>query len=116
MDFNNSQIKLENSSQRLADNLETLEQLIFDRLSDNQYKNYSALIIEQNTTLESQNKNISKLNEEINKLSKEIEFLQQRNKILTQKIIHFRNQSSNIVEVIENDIIKIEEILKNHEC
>ena len=71
--------------------------------------------LELNLALEKQNQEINHLQQTLNNLEKEAEFLREKNKILTQKILHFRNQANNILESANSEIIKIEEILQNYD-
>ncbi|MFM7620956.1 MAG: hypothetical protein ACKO47_05055 [Alphaproteobacteria bacterium] len=116
--------KFENSRKKLASTLKNLEEVIRDKIRQNNLEDKildessspkSTNDIDKNLHIENQNKEIFRMTQMLNDLEKEAEFLREKNKILTQKILHFRNQASNIVDAVQNDIIKIEEILKNHD-
>ncbi|MFM2200393.1 MAG: hypothetical protein RL769_448 [Pseudomonadota bacterium] len=116
--------KFENSRKKLANTLKKLEEIIKDKIQQSAIENKMLdessstkpiANLDQNLAIENQNKEISRLTQMLNDLEKEAEFLREKNKILTQKILHFRNQASNIVDAVQNDIIKIEDILKNHD-
>jgi len=116
--------KFENSRKKLASTLKNLEEVIRDKIQQNNLEDKmldeslsskSTNDIDKNLHIENQNKEIFRMTQMLNDLEKEAEFLREKNKILTQKILHFRNQASNIVDAVQNDIIKIEEILKNHD-
>ena len=116
--------KFENSRKKLANTLKKLEEIIKDKIQQSAIENKMLdessstkpiANLDQNLAIENQNKEITRLTQMLNDLEKETEFLREKNKILTQKILHFRNQASNIVDAVQNDIIKIEDILKNHD-
>lgn len=116
--------KFENSSKKLTNTLKNLEEIIKDKIHQSTIENKMLdescstkplENIDQNLIIENQNKENTRLTQMLNDLEKEAEFLREKNKILTQKILHFRNQASNIVDAVQNDIIKIEDILKNHD-
>ena len=116
--------KFENSRKKLSNTLKNLEEIIKDKIQQSAIENKMLdessstkpiANLDQNLAIENQNKEISRLTQMLNDLEKEAEFLREKNKILTQKILHFRNQASNIVDAVQNDIIKIEDILKNHD-
>lgn len=116
--------KFENSRKKLANTLKNLEEIIKDKIQqsavEDKMLNESSSSkpianLDQKLTIENQNKEITRLTQMLNDFEKEAEFLREKNKILTQKILHFRNQASNIVDAVQNDIIKIEDILKNHD-
>lgn len=116
--------KFENSHKKLANTLKNLEEIIKDKIQQSGIKNKildesdkttPLQNFDQNLIIENQNKEITRFTQILNDLEKEAEFLREKNKILTQKILHFRNQAINIVDAVQNDIIKIEDILKNHD-
>ncbi|GDX35659.1 hypothetical protein LBMAG18_01700 [Alphaproteobacteria bacterium] len=116
--------KFENSRKKLANTLKNLEEIIKDKIQQSavedkmlneSFSSKPIANIDQKLTIENQNKEITRLTQMLNDFEKEAEFLREKNKILTQKILHFRNQASNIVDAVQNDIIKIEDILKNHD-
>ena len=116
--------KFENSRKKLSNTLKNLEEIIKDKIQQSAIENKMLdessstkpiANLDQKLTIENQNKEITRLTQMLNDLEKETEFLREKNKILTQKILHFRNQASNIVDAVQNDIIKIEDILKNHD-
>ena len=121
---NNSQQKFDISRKKLANTLKNLEEIIKEKIHESAIKtrmldessNSSSMRnLEQNLALEKQNQEINHLQQTLGNLEKEAEFLREKNKILTQKILHFRNQAGNIFESVSNEISKIEEILKNHD-
>jgi len=121
---NNSQQKFDISRKKLANTLKNLEEIIKEKIHESAIKtrmldessNTSSMrSLEQNLALEKQNQEINHLQQNLSNLEKEAEFLREKNKILTQKILHFRNQAVNIFESVSNEISKIEEILKNHD-
>jgi len=121
---NNSQQKFDISRKKLANTLKNLEEIIKEKIHESAIKtrmldessNTSSMrSLEQNLALEKQNQEINHLQQTLGNLEKEAEFLREKNKILTQKILHFRNQAGNIFESVSNEISKIEEILKNHD-
>ncbi len=124
MDNNNSQQKFNNSRKKLSTTLKNLEEIIKEkihesaidsRMLDESSTPSSMRSLEQNLALEKQSNEINHLQQTLSNLDKEAEFLREKNKILTQKILHFRNQAHNILESANNEITKIEEILKNHD-
>jgi hypothetical protein len=121
---NNSQQKFDNSRKKLANSLKNLEEIIKEKIHESAIKtrmldesstSSSMRSLEQNLALEKQNQEINHLQQNLSNLEKEAEFLREKNKILTQKILHFRNQAGNIIGTVSNEICKIEEILKNHD-
>ena len=121
---NNSQHKFDISRKKLANSLKNLEEIIKEKIHESAIKTRmldesstasSMRSLEQNLALEKQNQEINHLQQNLSNLEKEAEFLREKNKILTQKILHFRNQAVNIFESVSNEICKIEEILKNHD-
>jgi hypothetical protein len=124
MENNNSQQKFANSRKKLATNLKNLEEIIKEKIHESaintrmldESSTFSSMkSLEQNLALEKQNQEINHLQQTLNNLEKEAEFLREKNKILTQKILHFRNQANNILESANSEIIKIEEILQNYD-
>ena len=120
----NSQQKFDNSRKKLATSLKNLEEIIKEKIHESAIKTRmldesstasSMRTLEQNLALEKQNQEINHLQQNLSNLEKEVEFLREKNKILTQKILHFRNQAGNIIGTVSNEICKIEEILKNHD-
>lgn len=118
---NNAQQKFENSRRQLTKSLKNLEEIIKEkihesaiatRMLDESSTPNSMKSVEQNIALENQNKEINNLQKTISELQNELEFLREKNKILTQKILHYRNQAGTVLEAVQNDILKIEEILK----
>ena len=121
---NNSQHKFDISRKKLANTLKNLEEIIKEKIHESAIKtrmldesstSSSMRSLEQNLALEKQNQEINHLQQNLSNLEKEAEFLREKNKILTQKILHFRNQAGNIIGTVSNEICKIEEILKNHD-
>ena len=121
---NNSQQKFNNSRKRLSNSLKNLEEIIKEkihesaintRMLDESSTSSSMRSLEQNLALEKQNQEINHLQQTLGNIEKEAEFLREKNKILTQKILHFRNQAVNIIESVNNEVNKIEEILKSHD-
>lgn len=121
---NNSQQKFNNSRKKLSNNLKNLEEIIKEkihesaintRMLDESSTSSSMRSLEQNLALEKQNQEINHLQQTLGNIEKEAEFLREKNKILTQKILHFRNQAVNIIESVNNEVNKIEEILKSHD-
>ena len=119
-----SQHKFDNSRKKLATSLKNLEEIIKEKIHESAIKtrmldesstSSSMRSLEQNLALEKQNQEINHLQQNLSNLEKEVEFLREKNKILTQKILHFRNQAGNIIGTVSNEICKIEEILKNHD-
>jgi len=124
MDNNFSQQKFENSRKKLSNTLKNLEEIIKEkihesaintRMLDESATASSMKNLEQNLAIEKQNQEINNLQQTLSNIEKEAEFLREKNKILMQKILHFRNQAGNILESANNEISKIEEILKNHD-
>ena len=124
MENNNSQQKFSNSRKKLSNTLKNLEEIIKEkihesaietRMLDESSTPSSIKSLELNLALEKQNQEINHLQQTLNNLEKEVEFLREKNKILTQKILHFRNQANNILESANSEIIKIEEILQNYD-
>ena len=91
------------------------ESAINTRMLDESSTSSSMRSLEQNLALEKQNQEINHLQQTLGNIEKEAEFLREKNKILTQKILHFRNQAVNIIESVNNEVNKIEEILKSHD-
>jgi|APGre2960657505_1045072.scaffolds.fasta_scaffold87157_3 hypothetical protein len=121
---NNSQQKFNNSRKKLSNSLKNLEEIIKEkihesaintRMLDESSTSSSMRSLEQNLALEKQNQEINHLQQTLGNIEKEAEFLREKNKILTQKILHFRNQAVNIIESVNNEVNKIEEILKSHD-
>ena len=121
---NNSQQKFENSRRQLTKSLKNLEEIIKEkihesaietRMLDESSTPSSMKSLELNLAIEKQNQEINHLQQTLNNLEKEAEFLREKNKILTQKILHFRNQANNILESANSEILKIEEILQNYD-
>ena len=119
-----AEIRFENSRKKLSQALKNLEEVVKKKLhelaqskvlnsSQNDEKNLGAKIIEQDHIIESLNSEINNLQENLAELGKETEFLSAKNKAISERISENKPQQSGLIQALEADLIRIEEIIKS---
>jgi len=117
--------RFEKSRKRLAQVLKNLEEVVKDKIhetainakmidvSDDIASSANARLIEQSSMIQNLNEEINNLQKNLSELGKETESLSEENKNLTAKFNKFQKECKKLVEEIEADIIKIEEVINN---
>ena len=118
--------RFEKSRKRLAQVLKNLEEVVKDKIhetainakmidvSDDIASIANARLIEQSSMIQNLNEEINNLQKNLSELGKETETLNEENKNLTTKLNKFQKESKKLIESIEADIIKIEEVMHDN--
>lgn len=117
-----AETKFETARKRLSDALRNLEEVMKQKLHDAAVESKmidvseddshtQAKIIEQETVIQNLNSEINNLQRNLSDLGKEAEFLDRKNKNLSEKFSELKEQGAGLIEAIESDLLKIEEII-----
>lgn len=122
-----AEIRFEKARKRLSLLLKNLEEVVKEKLHEtainakmidiagNTGDGQQAILIEQQAIIQNLNAEINSLQKNLADLGRETEFLHERNKALAQKISYLRNEGKSLFEAIESDLVRVEEIIKNHD-
>ncbi len=118
-----SKENFELEQEKIYSTLEYLEQVILDKLhetsvsstmlkaSENDEKSIKSTNIQQANIIQNLNIEVNRLQKTVAKLTEENEFLTSQNESLLKKINKLRSESENIIDNIENDLIKISKLI-----
>jgi len=118
-----AQKRFEEARERLADALKTLEQIIISKIhetsiaakmsnDDNGDSSLYGKLSEQEVTIRNLNQEINKIQKAMEEIGRESEFSKEKNSFFADKLFKFKSQGSTIIQAIEADLIKIQEIIK----
>lgn len=118
-----AQKRFEHARERLAEALKTLEQImiakihetaISAKMSDGETSEplLHGKILEQENVISNLHREINKIQKAMEEIGKESEFSKERNSFFADKLFKFKSQGSNLIQAIENDLIKIHEIIE----
>ncbi|MES2961985.1 MAG: hypothetical protein V4694_06335 [Pseudomonadota bacterium] len=122
-----AEIRFEKSRKKLSTALKDLDETIQRKLHEGAIETkimdigneedseVRAKIIEQSETISNLNSEINALQKNLSTLGRESEFLHTKNKIFAEKLAAIRNQQSTLIEEIEADLVRIEDIIKTEE-
>jgi septal ring factor EnvC (AmiA/AmiB activator) len=122
-----SEIRFENTRKKLANAFKNLEEIIKEKLheaatnatmmnlSDQDSENIHSKFLEQEQLIQQLNKEINNLQKSLSELGKESEFLREKSYIMAAKFNDISVQKKTLLEAIEADLIRIEEVIKNHD-
>jgi CII-binding regulator of phage lambda lysogenization HflD len=123
MEKTHAEIRFDNARKRLSRVLKNLEEVVKEKLSQEMIEmkvfnsdqsdgqNFESKIIEQSQIIENLNSEINNLQKNLSDLGKESEFLSTKNKIFSEKIAEIRTKQSTLIEDIESDLLRIEEVI-----
>ena len=116
--FDNSRAKLSESLKYLEDVIknkiqETAISAKTAKISENQ-KSVEIKFIEQEAIIKNLNQEINNLQKSLEQAGKEVEFLKENNKSLGNRLNSIK-QNSEIIKLIEEDLLKIEEIINQED-
>ena len=125
MSDSNVENRFENARKNLAETLKDLEEIIKQKIhesalqgrmissvSENEIKNTQSALLEKSTTIENLNQEINNLQNNLLDLGKENDFLNKENKALASKLANSNSQQSRLIEAIESDLVKIENVIQ----
>lgn len=84
-------------------------------ISDNDAQKNQTTIIEQSTIIEHLNKEINNLQNNLSDLGNENDFLGKESKAMISKMNNCENKQEKLIALIESDLIRIEELIKDGE-
>jgi len=123
----NSELRFDKARTRLSLALQNLENTVKEKLheeaiqsrlietSTNDIAHNQSIIVEQTNTIQSLNHEINALQKNLKDLSHENEFLNEKARTMAQRMRDTQEQQKKLIEVIEMDLFKIEEIINNEE-
>lgn len=103
-----AEIKFDAARKKLSDAFKNLEEAIEHKLQDGALE---SKLIEQEITIQNLNSQINILQKNFVEISGKADFLDMSNKNLSEKFFALKKQGSDLVQNIELDLIKIEEII-----
>ncbi len=118
-----AQKRFEEARERLAGALKTLEQIIISKIhetsiaakmssDDNGDAALYGKLSEQEVTIRNLNHEINKIHKAMEEIGRESEFSKEKNSFFADKLFKFKSQGSSLIQAIEADLIKIQEIIK----
>lgn len=118
-----AQQRFESARERLAEALKTLECVMISKIhetaiaakmssTDNNDPAMLAKVFEQETTITNLQQEINKIQKAMEEIGKENEFQKEKNSFFADKMFKFKSQGSNLIQAIENDLVRIQEIIK----
>jgi chromosome segregation ATPase len=117
-----AETRFETARKRLSESLKTLEKTVKEKLhqaaieskmldvSENE-EEAQAKVVQQETIIQNLNEEINNLQKNLSDLGKEADFLNEKNRTLSEKISDSRNEKKSLLEAIEADLTKIENII-----
>lgn len=120
-----AQTKFEEARNKLSDALKRLEESALAKIQETSLSSQMLDAVEGDETslrvrVLEQSAIIQKLNEEINKIQKnsseiekENDFFKDKNRFFADKIFKFKTQGSSLVQSVEQDLLRVKEIIKS---
>jgi len=109
--INNNLLELENAVFRKVENQEINAKTF--AFKDDDKSQLQSKLIQQQAIIDNLGNELNETQKIIRELVKENEFLKNKNKEFGEKIFNLETQGSKLVEAIENDFLKIKDIIKN---
>lgn len=122
-----SEKRFEEARKRLSESFDALEKVIKKKIvdsieqeklvhiSDEDAEAYEAKIMQQETTIENLSEEVNRLQDQLSETGNEIEFLNEKSSVLTRRVEKIRYQQSELIEAIESDILRIEQLINDDE-
>lgn len=116
MSKTHAEIRFEQARKRLSESLKNLEKTVKEKLHEptiNSPEENDAA--QKSATVQKLNDEINNLQKSLSDLGRETEFLNEKNKALAQKFSDFRAHGKGLIESVEADLVRIEEVIKNYD-
>lgn len=119
-----SQKRFEEARERLALALKNLEEIAIEKIKETAIESkmtsadntdesrLHSKILEQESIIEKLTGEINKIQESLEEMGKESEFTKERNSFFANKFSDFKSHGASLIQAIEDDLIKIQEIIK----
>lgn len=119
----------ERSRKRLSDAFSLLEKNIKEKIYetslqskmmevsnlDNDESRLKVKIVEQAAIIDNLNSQVNNLQKELENIGLEVEFANEKNKMLINKLTELKSESNKIINEVEADLFKIEELIKEED-
>jgi 5-methylcytosine-specific restriction endonuclease McrBC regulatory subunit McrC len=126
MSKTHAEIRFEAARKRLSESLKNLERVVKEKLHQaatesrmlkvgSSEEDSESKLLQQAGIIQNLNSEINNLQKNLSELGKETEFLNEQNKALGGKITAFRSEKNSLIDAIEADLWRIEEIITNED-
>ncbi len=110
--------RFQKARKRLSEALKSLEDITKEKIHETAMQKGivdNNRAIEESIVIQNLNKEVNNLQQNLEELGDELELANRKNKTLTEKINNYRSKGFSLVNAIETDLARIEDIIKQNE-